>query len=85
MKVYAVLIESAILLINLFTIHLAIAHNLSDQFVVETSITESIKNGYTNLKNNIKETISSLTDEKNTDAEKYVEQDDKDSKTYQDE
>ncbi|AGC49538.1 hypothetical protein K9U34_02215 [Lawsonia intracellularis] len=85
MKVHAVIIRSGILSINLFTIPLAVAHNFSDQFVVETSITQSIKDGYTNLKSNVEETMSSLTDEKNTDAEKYLEQHDKDLKAYQNE
>ncbi len=85
MKVHVVIVGSGILFINLFTIPLAVAHNLSDQFIVETSITQSIKDGYTNLKSNVEETMSSFTDEKNTDAEKYVEQHDKDRKTYQDE
>lgn len=84
MKVHVVIVGSGILFINLFTIPLAISHNLSEQFVVETSITKSIKDGYTNLKSNVKETMSSLTNEKNTDAEKYIEQYDEDRKAYQD-
>lgn len=84
MKSYVVIIGSGILFIKLFTIPIAIAHNLSDQFIVETSITKSIKDGYTNLKSNVKETMSSLTDEKNPDTEKYIEQYNEDRKEYQD-
>ena len=60
MKVYVVIVGSGILFINLFTTPLAIAHNLSDQFVVETSITQSIKDGYTNLKSNMERIKSGL-------------------------
>lgn len=85
MNIHTVVIGSGILLINLFNIPLVIAHNLSSQLIVESLFTQSIKDGYTSLKSNVEDTMSNLTDDKKTDAEKYIEQHDKDRKTYQNE
>ena len=58
------------------------ATGLSNHFLAENSFTQSVKDGYQDIKKEVKETVDELTGDDKTDAQKFQERRDKDLKKY---
>ena len=58
------------------------ATGLSSHFLAENSFTQSVKDGYRDIKKEVKETVDELTGDDKTDAQKFQERRDKDLKKY---
>ena len=58
-------------------------HRLSNHFLAENSFTQSVKDGYQDIKKEVKETVDELTGDDKTDTQKFQERRDKDLKKYQ--
>ena len=59
------------------------ATGLSNHFLAENSFTQSVKDGYQDIKKEVKETVDELTGDDKTDTQKFQERRDKDLKKYQ--
>ena len=58
------------------------ATGLSNHFLAENSFTQSVKDGYQDIKKEVKETVDELTGDDKTDTQKFQERRDKDLKKY---
>jgi Skp family chaperone for outer membrane proteins len=60
------------------------ATGLSNHFLAENSFTQSVKDGYQDIKKEVKETVDELTGDDKTDTQKFQERRDKDLKEVRD-
>lgn len=79
------LLNGCLLAAGLTLLPFAAAHatSLSNHFLAENTFTQSVKDGYQDIKKEVKETVDELTGDDKTDTQKYQERRDKDLKKYQ--
>lgn len=87
MKINNPLLTSCVFLAGLGMLPLSQAHAASAQYVdqqllAENSFTESVKEGYQDLKANVKGAVDDMTDQNRTDAQKFREQREEDLRDY---
>ena len=85
MKHKNALLNGCLLAAGLTLLPFAAAHatGLSSHFLAENTFTQSVKDGYQDIKKEVKETVDELTGDDKTDTQKYQERRDKDLKKYQ--
>lgn len=87
MKINNPLLTSCVFLAGLGMLPLSQAHAASAQYVdqhflAENSFTESVKEGYQDLKANVKGAVNDMTGDERTDAQKFRAQREEDLKDY---
>lgn len=74
------LLAAGLLLVPAASAH---ASGLTNRFLAESSFTQSVKDGYQDIKKDVKETVNEITGDNKSDAQKFRERRDKDLHTYQ--
>ena len=84
MKHKNALLNGCLLAAGLTLLPFAAAHatGLGNHFLAENSFTQSVKDGYQDIKKEVKETVGELTGNDKADAQEYRERRDKDMEKY---
>ena len=74
------LLAAGLLLVPVASAH---ASGLTNRFRAESSFTQSVKDGYQDIKKDVKETVDEITGDNKSDVQKFRERRDKELHTYQ--